>query len=172
MFIFPFPKSPHHDGGRIGPVTMQDWYVNLRYAIELHRHYRQSKLLILTAFAQGGVSEAEIYINTLRHAGIERSDLEVVDEGFETIGQVAAAESIAKEKGRALVIVSTLLHFPRIRYYAKSETVVRTDPLGIPRLSEIPRDILMMLGAPLFDISGWRDRFAELVIKRRRNGIL
>lgn len=169
--IYPIPKSPHRTGSRIGPDTWQDWYVELKKAVELHKKYIPSRIAIITDFRDAkGESEIEIYKKVLATLGVE--DPLIIEEGSETIRQIERAELLAQELSAQLIFVSTPLHRLRVQYYAKKGALHITAWAGIPRLSEIPRDLAMIVLAPLLDLFGLRNFFQQKVKVRRQKGLL
>lgn len=167
--IVPIVKSPNMDSGRFGPIHLQDWHAGLMTAIKLHRKYEFSEIAVITDFSNGGLHEADIYNNILKENKITTH--KIYREGLETISQVEAAKRIANELGFELILVSTFLHFPRVKYYA-GKNVTHVSAWGIPRLKEILRDISMIFLAPIIRISGLEKRFVDKVTNRRSKGIL
>ena len=170
FLIVPIPKSPHMDSFRFGPVSWQDWHVGLMMAIRLNRILEGSQIAVITDFAdKNGSHEADIYSQILKDNAV--NDHFIFKEGFETVGQVEAANRIAKEKGLNLVIISTFLHRPRIGYYA-GQGVLHETAWGIPNLKEVFRDIIMIPLAPIIRNCGWEKKFVEIVTTRREKGKL
>lgn len=167
--IVPIVKSPNMDSGRFGPIHLQDWYIGLKTAIEIHKKYSFSKIAIITDFKTDGLHEADIYKEILDSHKI--TDYFISREGFETVGQVEAAKRIADEIKHELILVSTFLHFPRVKYYA-GKGVLNFSAWGIPRPKEILRDISMIVLAPFLRLTRLENRFVEMIKSRRSKGLL
>ena len=169
--ICPITKSPSKNNtGRIGPINKQDWYQGIEVAIEIHKKTPNSQIAIITNFKPNtDEHEADIYLEILNRRGI--NNIIIIREGLETIGQIEAAKKLAKKSEADLVLVSTSLHFLRVKYYAGSG-VLHKISWGIPRPLEVPRDIILIFLAPLIDVFGIRGIYKDILIKRRGKGLL
>ncbi len=172
MYFCLLAKSPHMNG-RIGPKDMQDWRRILERAVALAREVPDAKFLVVTAFqATGEESEACTYIRELAELA---PDVPVVwiDKGYETVEQIEAIRRHALDRpNEAFVIISTFLQYPRVRWLAWGMRVRHSWTLGIPRLSEVPRDVLLIFAMPIIDLCGQRARYLRWLKARRRQGIL
>jgi hypothetical protein len=143
--IVPLSKNPK-PSARIGAREWQDWYVSLAKAVTLLQATPDSRILVLTALwwrDRNGErhTEAGIYQDALAELGVDPSRIIVVEEEYETIGQIAAAKRIAEGRGERLAVVSTFWHAARVRrLLAGSGATLTVGPWwGIPH----PREIMM-----------------------------
>lgn len=169
--ILPLTKSSWRSG-RIGPVEMQDWYIALKKAKELLVVCScNSKILVLSDFQAAGCEhEVDCSLWALHQLGVSDEDILVVREARETIEQLAIAQHIARERGAKLVIISTGLHYPRVRWLARGVGGEHYFVVGIPRPRELLTDFVLMFLFPVLDCVGARDWFLSKVKKRRLSG--
>lgn len=172
--IVPLTKSPHPTG-RWGPVEKQDWYVGLVKATALYRQLRLSKILVISAFqAEGEKSEIELYLWALDELGVPRSSIVTVGKGQETVGQLKIAAEYAQREGAELIVVSSYLHYPRVRWLCShGDTKMKTRHYctgGIPRPLGAVWDIVLTFVFPLVDCCGLRIWFLGKVLARRAKG--
>ncbi len=175
--IYPVPKSPHRLG-RVGKREFQDWYQSVIAAKMLLEQSRSAqvhaKVLLLTATNIAGQKpEIEIYLDALKELGVEDDDTLVVRKGFETIGHLEAAMEVARKHKARLVVISTLLHSPRVRWLCRrNKEVHHRTVIGIPRPKEAVTDLVLSVLFPLIDICGGRAWFLGKVGARRTHGRL
>lgn len=171
MKIVPLTKNPNRVG-RIGPEEKQDWFKGLVKAKNLFQKFPNSKIIIISnVFFLDGNNEADIYKNTLKRLGVKEEDIIVIRENFETLGQVETAKKITLEKKEELIVVSTWLHYLRVRYlFLKEKKVKHHVVFGIPRPREVFTDIVLTFLLPLIDLMGLRKSLKKRIEKRRRNG--
>jgi len=158
-------KSPLPRKGRFGPKSWQDWYRGCKAAVALALGHDAS-ILVASAFETEGTPETEFYREILE--GMGATDVVVIKEGLETIGQLDAAFKAAA--GRGLVVVSSVFHFPRVWWLCRGKSVRHRVVWGIPRPSEAIVDILLAILFPLIDFFGWRDKFQKRSEGRRVAG--
>lgn len=159
------PKSPRPKRGRVGREYWQDWYRGCVKAVALATEHN-AQILVASAFKADGIPEAEFYQEVLE--GIDATDIVVIKEGLETIGQLDAAFKAAT--GKNLIVVSSILHFPRVRRLCRGKGVQHKVVWGIPRPSEAIADIFLTFLFPIIDLFGWRGRFQRWSIRRRVAG--
>ncbi len=168
--IVPLMKSPHRKG-RIGPERFQDWYRCVEKALYLSSAMFPSRILIVSAFrASGGESEVEIYRRVFSELGA--SDIGVIEKGYETTEQIDEIFKEAQATNSRPVIVSTFLHYPRVRWICRGKKAVHRVAFGIPRPAEAITDIVSMILFPILDKTGIVPFFKRAVRKRRKKGKL
>lgn len=168
--ILPLTKSPHQSG-RMGPVEVQDWYRGLVRAKELLHELKPAKILVLAnVHITGEKGETDLYLDALHTLCVPDEDILVVREGQETIEQIEIALALAKREGARLLIISTFLHYLRVRWLCRGEPVEHYIAWGMPRPREILTDTLLTALFPLIDIMGGREWFLEKVKARRLSG--
>ncbi len=162
-------KSALPRSGRIGPEHLQDWYRGCIKAIKLARKLN-GKIFIPTAFASQGENEADFYALVFKDLGAKEGEVTTVQLGFETIEQLNVALETAERAGRSLIIVSSILHFPRVLWLTRMENVTHRVIIGIPRPKEALTDLALMVLFPIIDILGLRKKFLAYMKKRRLDG--
>ena len=165
VIVVLLPKSPRPKRGRVGPEEWQDWYRGCVRAVALASE-QNAPIVVPSAFRTGNVSEADFYRIVLKKMGA--ADVEAVDEGLETIGQLEAVFKAAA--GKKLIVVSSILHFPRVWWLCRGKGVQHSVVWGIPRPSEAIVDIVLALIFPIVDLLGWRSKFQKWSVRRRKAG--
>ena len=168
-YIFPLPKSPWPEG-RVGPREQQDWYRAAIKAGRMQASAPDSKILLVSATKVEGTKGDLFYYGEL----FDRSAPHVVsiEAGLETVTQLGAAEWAAKKAEAKLVVISTWLHYPRVRWLCRGKNFEHHWVFGIPRLKEVKNDVLLIFLFPLIDILGLRAWFLRRVLERREGGKL
>ncbi len=160
------PKSPRPRRGRVGPEEWQDWYRGCVRAVALASE-QDAPILVPSAFKIGdGISEAGFYRIVLKKTGA--ADVEAVDEGLETIGQLEAVFKAAT--GKKLIVVSSILHFPRVWWLCRGKGAQHSVIWGIPRPSEAITDLVLAFIFPFIDVFGLKDEFQKRSVRRRETG--
>jgi hypothetical protein len=168
--VLPVTKGPHPTG-RVGPVERQDWFRGLVKATRLLRTLSPSKILVLSdVHVANEEHEADIYLAALRRLGVDESRLMVVRDARETSGQVEAAKAIARREDMELVVVTTALHYLRVRWLFRGFEATHHVVFGIPRPREAVTDLVLTFLFPLLDLAGGRAKFVEKVTERRLGG--
>lgn len=168
--ILPLPKSAH-PSGRVGPIEVQDWYRGLVKATLLLEKYRPAKILVLTAFhAVGEEPEMAIYLSALKRLGVDKNDIIVIEKARETIEQIEISTNYVKENNAELVIVSTFLHYLRVRWLCRGLNIEHHIAFGVPRPYEAVTDIILTVIFPIIDLLEKKKWFSEMVGKRRAKG--
>jgi hypothetical protein len=171
-FILPLEKSPHQTG-RIGQMESQDWYQGLVRAKNLLEEFPGSKILVVTATQiTDEKPAADLYLEALKKFGVKEENIKVVREGLETIGQIEAAQKVARQEQAKLHVVSTFMHYPRVRWIMRGQGAKHYGVFGIPRPREAVTDIILTFIFPFIDLWGWREKFVKKVTKRREEGRL
>lgn len=158
-------KSPLPRKGRFGRKSWQDWYRGCKTAVALALEHDASILVASSFRTEDGTREVEFYRRVLEEMG---ASVEVVEEGFETIGQLDAAFKAAA--GKQPIVISSILHFPRVWWLCRGKNTKHSVVWGIPRPSEAIADIFLAFLFPIIDRLGWRGRFQKWSIRRRAAG--
>ena len=162
-------KSPH-TGGRVGKKEWQDWYQCLVKATEISQSATDPKFLVVTGFqAEGSSHEVEIY-SAILNALAPHVQIIAIRDGRETIKQIDIIRRVADEQKEELVIISTFLHYLRVRYLARGIKARHVVAFGIPRPREIVNDITLTALMPLVDVLGLRSLFLRCIEGRRAAG--
>jgi len=170
FLICPITKSPHSQG-RVGPEKYQDWYRICAITARLASRLPNSEVLIISAFRfKNGASEIEIYRAALNKMGVKNPI--ILEKGLETTEQVEIAVSEAEKRNKQAIIVSSFLHYPRIRWISRKEKALHRMVVGIPRPKEAITDIILIFVFPIIDLLGWRGKFKQKLEKRRKKGKL
>ena len=168
--ILPLTKSSWMDG-RIGPIEKQDFFVSIKRAKTLHARHPDSKILVLSNVQVGGCEhEVDCSLRALCMLDVPGGDILVLRKGCETIEQLEIARDIAKKEGAKLVVVSTWLHYLRVRWLARGMGAEHHITYGRPRLREALTDIALIPGMIFIDLLGRREWFKKKVEKRRLSG--
>ena len=177
VVIFAVTKYPlgvnQRFGFRIGPRKEQDWYRGLVKAQQLRdTRYPGAKFLLVTAVTIDGNNEGGIYYEAMLELGIDPEDIIRANKAYETIEQLHICRDIAAERGSKLVLVSTWLHYLRVRWICMNDGVRATHyvAFGIPRPREALRDIIATFLFPAIDLLGVRERLLRRVQERRQRG--
>jgi hypothetical protein len=119
---------------------------------------------------EGYEHEADTYVSALWELGVPPNRYVVIREGLETIEQLHCANELAW--GNKLVVVSTMLHYPRVRWICWWDGIKAEHHVawGIPRPAEALRDIAQWILFPLIDVLGLRDPFKTWTRGRRKAG--
>lgn len=173
--IVPLTKSSYF-GGRYGPVEKQDWYRVLAKASALLKSYRPARILLISAaHIAGEESEIEASLRVLAKLGVSRSDIFVIRRAQETIERVEIAAKFAKLENVKMIIVSTFLHYLRVRYLCRGLGAEHYAAFGIPRPQDLFWNIALTFAFPIIDTWPWgngRQWFREKVKARRESGKL
>ncbi|GEM_PF-1076203 len=173
--LLPLTKGPCAKG-RIGPNVLQDWWGSMVLTQRLQRKYGWGQygpppVLILSNLQVAGERhEADIYIEAAEELGI--TNLVVVREAYETMGQLEYALELARRERLKLVVISTWLHFPRVWWLCRGRNVKHHIAGGIPRPSLAVADIILTFAFPILDILGLRGWFRQRLERRRVKGNL
>ncbi|MGC9602345.1 MAG: ElyC/SanA/YdcF family protein [Minisyncoccia bacterium] len=173
ILIIPLTKSPHFTG-RYGPVEWQDWYRGLVKAKTLLELYKAqgvpAKILVLSAVqVTSEKSEVEIYTWALKKLGVDDGDIMVINKTQETIEQTEMVAMFIK-KGIQVVIISTWLHYLRVRWLCRGLKAKHYIVWGIPRPREAITDIMLTVLFPPIDLCGGREWFLKKTRERRLAG--
>jgi hypothetical protein len=112
-----------------------------------------------------------IYLSTLRRLGVNDKDIIVIEKTHETVEQIEIVTEYAKENNAKLIIISTFLHYLRVRWLCRGFVVEHHGAFGIPRPREAVTDIILTLIFPVIDLIGKKKWFSEKVGMRRVKGI-
>jgi uncharacterized SAM-binding protein YcdF (DUF218 family) len=153
----------------------QDWYYGIVKAVELLNENPDSEILVLTAMqVEGQMSEADLYVHVLvDQLGVDSQKVWVINECRETVGQLETASELAFNYDYELVVVSTKLHSPRVKWICWKRGIVaehyKVD--GNPRPAEVTTDKILNVIFPMIDtIPPLRNMFLRLVGGRRSKG--
>lgn len=170
LFV-PLTKSPW-SSGRVGKIEYQDWYRVLVRTKKLIDSNPESRVaLISNVFGDRSVLEVDIYNKYLLNLGLSENNIVSYKECFETSEQIYKATDISRELGLDLVIISTLFHYPRVRWIGRNINADYIVCLGIPRPIEMVTDVLLTFAYPIVDMIGLKGIFVSIVkYKRSRFG--
>lgn len=169
-FIVPLTKSPHPTG-RIGPTRYQDWFRSLILAKTVLNRLKSAQILIISnVHVAQEQSEAELYSDALTSLGVVDKNIRIMKEAQETIGQIDIAHRLAKNENAKLIIISTLFHYPRVRWLSRNIEARHLIAVGIPRPREAVTDLVLSLLFPLLELTGKKKWFMEAVTARRIKG--
>ena len=118
----------------------------------------------------GEDSEADSYLWALHKIGVPSERIRVIRKGYETVEQLTVARDIRETEHKELVVISTFLHYPRVRWIARGLQATHHSVVGVPHPAEALTDILLTVLFPLIDMLGGRARFVKLVRRRRMAG--
>lgn len=167
--ILPLTKGPH--SGRIGDEKLQDWWRGLVKAKNLMEKFPSSKILVLSAVhIAGEKAEAKIYLETLHRMGVGDDKIMFLEKAQETMEQVEIAKKIAAWEKMELLVVSTFLHYPRVRWLFRGFRVRHYGVFGIPHPREAITDIILIVLFPIIDLLGKREWFRTKIVGRRESG--
>ncbi len=171
-YIALIPKSPWRKG-RIGPAARQDWVSACDDAAKLAKQMPDAKIIVADAYVERGERpDLELYQAALEEAGVPKNQQHLTSEGMETIGHIEALNRIARAEDVDLLIVSTFLHYPRVRWICRGQGHQHRAAWGIPRPKEALTDLVLTILFPLLDRLGLRQQFLKRVTKRRESGEL
>jgi hypothetical protein len=168
--ILPLTKGPH---GRIRPTERQDWWKGCQKVLQLQQKLQPSKIYVISNVKVAGEeAEADTYVNALKKLGARDDVIVVIREAQETTKQLAIASQVAKKENLELVVVSTALHHPRVRWICWWDEIEARHYVawGLPRPGEAIRDVALWVIFPCIDVFGKRKEFLEYVEKRRISG--
>ena len=169
--VLPLTKSPH-SRGRIGPRKLQDWYCSLKKARLVAMEFQPSTILILSNLQVAGEKhEVDLYLTAARELGIS-DDIEAVRETYETMGHLEYSYAKVEREGKKLIVVSTLLHFPRVWWLCRGHRVKHFVALGIPRPFGAVMDVILTFVFPVLDVLGKREWLKKRLDARRVAGKL
>ncbi|MES2203534.1 MAG: ElyC/SanA/YdcF family protein [Patescibacteria group bacterium] len=163
--------------GRIGADELQDWYAGCALAADLLHRYRDAGepaivLLVGALQAVGERPEVDNQLTALERLGLHQRDITVVRTGTDTIGQLEAAVDYARVWDSDLVVVSTFLHYPRVRWLCRGKGYRHFVAWGRPRPYEAVTDLIATPLYPIVDKLGLVERGRKKVLERRASGKL
>ncbi len=167
--ILPLTKSPHQTG-RIGPREKQDWHRGLVKAKDLQEKTGGKILVISNVHIAGERHEADLYDMALRELDVSDENIMIVRKAQETIEQIEIAQRISDDLEKDLIIISTFLHYLRVRWLCLGQKFDHCIAFGIPRPKEAVTDIILIFIFPFLDLVGLRNWFLEKITKRRVSG--
>jgi vancomycin permeability regulator SanA len=179
MICLPLSKSSWLEG-RIGPEVYQDCYRIVKISIDLLNKNKIDKILLLSDFKskQSTKSELEYITEICQKHNVNHNNLHIEKYGYDTLSQIKFTLSLCKENKNDLLIVSSLLHYPRVRWIAyrvNKKYKVNTKhkvALGIPRVRDAICDILLIFIYPIIDLLGYSLWFTKHMKIRRDKGYL
>lgn len=178
-------KGPHRY--RLGPKHLHDWVRSCERALAIREREPGSEIYVASAVhVTGFPSEFELYKAEFLRRGLRVNEEKpcfciLHDEqgpavtlsrtGYETIGQIGLALEMA-EIGHAerVVIVSTIMHFLRVRYLCRRIKAAHTVAWGIPNLTEACTDPILAALFPVLNLMGLRRQFQEWTVRHRKSG--
>lgn len=171
--IMPLPKTAWKKG-RIGPENLQDWFVAIKMAKDMLEIYKPSKVIVVSGLQVSGQNpEADNMVQALKELGVSNENIVIIKNGVETIGQINLARKYARSNGYKLVIISSWIHYPRVRWITKKMMGVKNlFAFGIPRPKEVLTDSILTFLFPIIDLLGLRKAFLDATTKRRLSGKL
>jgi vancomycin permeability regulator SanA len=171
VFVFPVCKSPFTKG-RIGEARHQDWFQGLKKAVRLSKKLRAKTLVISGFTATGSMSEADCYRRALCALGNGDDEMVLIRQGQETTEELEIAINLAEEENAKLVVVSTLFHYPRVRWICRGKKAEHHMAIGLPRPKEMITDIILWFVYPIIEKIGKKDEFTNWLKNRRDGGKL
>ncbi len=171
-FITLVAKSPWSKG-RYGPHHHQDWVRACGIAAKEVAQNPEAEILVVDGFqAQRQASDLELYCKELVRLKVDPERIRTINQGNETVAQLEIVEEQAtKEKARVLLI-STFLHYLRVRWLCRGLGYEHRVAWGIPRPREAVTDIILMFIFPILDLLDLRPWFQRQVTGRREDGKL
>jgi len=172
--IVPLTKSPHRKG-RYGQRENQDWYRGIVLAKKiLNNDPNSSKILVISNFFCCGESEVENYMEVLVKIGVSEEKIEIIRDGYETVGQLEIAQRKAKEEHSELFVITSFLHSLRVRWICRHSDIKIKHIIvfGIPRPMDILSDVIILFLYPIIEICGLKKWFLDMLLRRRNDGIL
>ncbi len=170
--IVPLPKSPWSTG-RIGPREWQDWSRECRLAANLIATIPNAEILIVSGMAaERHPRDADLYQQELLAQQVPEARLRIIREGVETIEQLEHVERLAREEGARVILISTFLHFPRVRWLCRGMEYAHRIAWGLPRPREALTDMILAVAFPLLDLLGLRTWFQRKTKDHRKAGKL
>ena len=141
-------------------------------AAEVQRACPDSVIYVPSAFGQtGSKSEYDFYKEELGKNGVPSDALFMDRHGYETVEQCELALTLAKKENAALTVISTYVHFRRIRYLFRERRVEHYIAYGTPNRWLQFTHIVLAAGFPLIDALGLREWWKQRIIRRRLKGI-
>jgi hypothetical protein len=178
MIYLPLSKSTWIEG-RIGPEKYQDYFLIVKKSINLLKN-KSGQILLLSDFKskQAKNSELENMINICKSFNVNESRIIVKKYGYDTLSQIEFSLDLCKETKNDILIISSLLHYPRVRWitYRINKKyniyVEHKMALGIPRVNDLVFDIVLMFVYPVIDMFGYSEKFTNHMKIRRDKGYL
>jgi len=178
MIYLPLSKSSWIEG-RIGPEKYQDYFLIVKKSINLLKN-KSDQILLLSDFKskQAKNSELENMINICKSFNVNESNIIVKKYGYDTLSQIEFSLDLCKETKNDILIISSLLHYPRVRWITYrinkkyNVCVEHKIALGIPRVNDLVFDIILMFTYPVIDMFGYSKRFTDHMKIRRDKGYL
>jgi hypothetical protein len=157
----------------VGPREWQDWYRGLVKSAKLLERYGGKILVLSNVQVHGERHEADLYEEALKEilGPLFENNVIVIKEAQETIEQLEKAKRYSEESDMDLVVVSTFLHYLRVRWLSMGDHLKHHFAFGIPRPKEALTDIILTFLFPVIDGMGWREKFLDKVVKRRESGV-
>ncbi len=170
-------KAPIPTHGRVGRPVEQDWYRTIELAVGLLRVDPRATILLVTAFSTPDEGkELTYYKNVLQSIfGVSTDRIIGIEQGTETISQLAAASAYGSEHKRNLTIICTPIHSLRVKYLCWKDDIkanILVAQHGWPRPREAVTDAILTFAFPLIDLFGQRQWFLNKVGARRASGQL
>lgn len=179
MLCLPLSKSSWIEG-RIGPEKYQDCYRIVKISINLLNKNKVDKILLLSDFKSKYSNKSELeYITEICEKHNVNNDKLVIEKyGYDTLSQIKFTLNMCYENKKDLLIVSSLLHYPRVRwveYRLNKKYQINTKhkvALGIPRFRDTVFDIILIFTYPVIDLFGYSENFTKHMKVRRDKGYL
>lgn len=168
--IFIATQGPHCS--RNGREELFDWRISCKMAAEIQRARPGSVIYVPSAFGQAGsTSEYDFYKKELEKNGVPKDALFMDRHGHETVEQCELALALAEKENAELTVISTFVHFRRIRYLFRDRDVEHYIAYGTPNRWLQFTHIILTVGFPLIDALGLREWWKNRIIRRRLKGI-
>lgn len=167
--IFIATQGPHCS--RPEPEECFDWKVSCKLAAEVQRARPGSVIYVPSAFGQtGSKTEYDFYKEELERNGVPDEAVFMERRGYETTEQCELALALAEKENAVLTVVSTFVHFRRIRYLFRNRDVEHYIAYGTPNRWLQFTHIILTVGFPLIDALGLREWWKQRIIRRRLAG--
>lgn len=178
FYCLPLSKSSWIEG-RIGPEKYQDYYRIVKISIDFLNSNNVNKIILLSDFKskQAKKSEMENMIDICNKYNINREKLYIKEYGYDTLSQIKFTIDLCVEASQNILIISSLTHYPRVRWIAwrvnKNRIKIKHKVgLGIPRIRDVIFDIGLIFIYPLLDLLGFSNHFTKHIKVRRDKGYL
>lgn len=155
---------------RLGPEWAQDWYRQCVAAVRMSRKTGDEVVTTSCFVSKSGVSDEDEYIRVVNQLGRR---ITALHKGLDTMGQLMAMKEYADKNSAHLVIVVTLLHYPRVLWLCHRKRVKVAFFVvsgGIPRPREAVTDLVSIFFYPVIDLLGLGDKLTGWVQARRQMG--
>lgn len=178
IYCLPLSKSSWIEG-RIGQEKYQDYYRIVKIAIDFLNDNKVDKIILLTDFKSNKAIKSELQniIDICNKYRFDKEKLYVKEYGYDTLSQVKYTLDLCIKDKQDLLIVSSFTHYPRVRWIAwrmnKNKINIKHKiGWGIPRLSDVVFDIVLIFIYPIVDLLGYSDSFTKHMKIRRDKGYL